>query len=31
MRFPAGMMDGVVDDFFLELNSPSAFHVLDPG
>ncbi len=31
MRFPAGMMDGVGDDFFLEPNFPSAFHVLDPG
>ena len=31
MRIPAGMMDGVGDDFLLEPNSPSAFHVLDPG
>ena len=31
MRIPAGMMDGVGDDFLLELNSPFAFHVLDPG
>jgi hypothetical protein len=31
MRIPAGTMDGVGDDFLLEPNSPSAFHVLDPG
>jgi hypothetical protein len=31
MRFPAGMMDGVVDDFVIYLNYPAALHVLDPG